>query len=56
VIGSVWGLLLVGVVLASSAMAVLWYVQVRIRDASHVDVAWAVLIACAAMLYAALAD
>ena len=37
-------------------MAVLWYVQVRIHDASHVDVAWAVLIACAAILYALLAD
>jgi steroid 5-alpha reductase family enzyme len=37
-------------------MAVLWAVQVRIRDASHVDVAWAVLIACAAILYAVLAD
>ena len=55
-IGSVWGLLLVGLVLASGAMAVLWYVQVRIHDASHVDVAWAVLIACAAILYAVLAD
>lgn len=37
-------------------MAVLWVVQVRIRDASHVDVAWAVLIACAAIAYALLAD
>ena len=37
-------------------MAALWVVQVRIRDASHVDVAWAVLIACAAILYALLAD
>ena len=55
-IGSVWGLLLVGLVLASSAMAVLWYLQVRIQDASHVDVAWAVLIACTAILYALLAD
>ena len=55
-IGSVWGLLVVGAVLASSVMVVLWYVQVRIRDASHVDVAWAVLIACAAILYAVLAD
>jgi len=56
VIGSLWGLLLVGLVLASSVMAALWYVQVRIRDASHVDVAWAALIACAAILYAVLAD
>ena len=55
-IGSVWGLLLVGLILASVVMAVLWYVQVRIRDASHVDVAWATLIACAAILYALLAD
>ena len=55
-IGSLWGLLLVGLVLASSVMAALWYVQVRIRDASHVDVAWAALIACAAILYAVLAD
>ena len=55
-IGSVWGLLLVGLVLASSAMAALWLVQVRIGDASHVDVAWAALIACAAILYALLAD
>jgi steroid 5-alpha reductase family enzyme len=56
VIGSLWGLLLVGLALASSVMAVLWYVQVRIHDASHVDVAWAGLIACAAILYAVLAD
>ncbi len=37
-------------------MAALWYVQVRIHDASHVDVAWAALIACAAIVYALLAD
>lgn len=55
-IGAVWGLLLVGALLASSVMAVLWVVQVRIGDAGHVDVAWAVLIACAAILYAPLAD
>ena len=52
----VWVLLLVGLVLASSVMAALWYVQVRIGDASHVDVAWAALVACAAILYALLAD
>jgi steroid 5-alpha reductase family enzyme len=56
VIGGVWGLLLVGLVLASAVMAALWYVQVRIRDASHVDVAWAALVACAAIVYALLAD
>lgn len=53
--GSLPGLLLVGLVLASVAMAALWALQVRIRDASHVDVAWAALIACAAILYALLA-
>jgi steroid 5-alpha reductase family enzyme len=37
-------------------MAVLWVLQVRIGDASHVDVAWAMLIACAAISYALLAD
>ena len=55
-IGSLPGLLLVGLVLASVVMGVLWYVQVRIHDASHVDVAWAVLIACCAILDAMLAD
>jgi steroid 5-alpha reductase family enzyme len=55
-IGSVWGLLLVGLALASSVMALLWWLQVRIRDASHVDVAWAALIASAAIVYALLAD
>ena len=55
-IGSVWALLVVGALLASTVMAMLWVVQARIRDASHVDVAWAVLIAWAAILYALLAD
>ena len=55
-IGTVWGLLLVGATLACSAMVVLWVVQLRTENASHVDVAWAVLIACAAILYAFLAD
>ena len=55
-IESVWGLLVGGGILASTAMALLWVVQVRIRDASHVDVAWAVLVACCAMLYGLLAD
>lgn len=54
-IGTVWGLFLVGALLASSVMAILWVVQVQTPDASHVDVAW-VLIACAAILYALLAD
>jgi steroid 5-alpha reductase family enzyme len=56
VIGSVWGLLLVGAILASTVLAALWGLQVRVRDASFVDVAWAVLIACSAIAYALLAD
>jgi steroid 5-alpha reductase family enzyme len=55
-IESVWGLLVVGAILASAAMSLMWVVQVRTRDASHVDVAWAVLIACCAILYALLAE
>ena len=55
-IGSVWGLLIVGAILASSAMALMWVVQVRIRDASHVDVAWAVFVAGCAIFYGLLAD
>jgi steroid 5-alpha reductase family enzyme len=56
VIESVWGLLLVGAVVASVSMAALWTLAVRIKDASHVDVAWAMLIATCAILYALLAD
>jgi steroid 5-alpha reductase family enzyme len=55
-IESTWGLLLVGAVVSSVSMAALWALAVRIGDASHVDVAWAVLIACCALLYAALGD
>ncbi|MDQ3672097.1 MAG: DUF1295 domain-containing protein [Actinomycetota bacterium] len=55
-VGTVWGLVAVGAVLASVVMSLLWALQVRIRDASHVDVAWAMLIACAALAYALLAD
>jgi len=55
-IGSVWGLLAVGAALASVSMALLWALAVRIQDASHVDVAWATLIVCAAIAYALLAD
>jgi steroid 5-alpha reductase family enzyme len=49
-------LLLVGAIFASLAMAALWVVQVRTGDASPVDVGWAIFIACAAVLYALLAD
>ncbi|MDQ3379276.1 MAG: DUF1295 domain-containing protein [Actinomycetota bacterium] len=55
-IESIWGLLAVGAMLASVAMGLLWALQVRIHDASHVDVAWAILIACTALAYAVLAD
>jgi steroid 5-alpha reductase family enzyme len=55
-ISSVWGLLLVGAIVASVAMVALWALAVRIKDASHVDVAWAMLIATCAILYALLAD
>lgn len=54
-IESVWILLLVGAIFASVGMAVLWVVQVRIHDASHVDVGWAIFIACCAILYGVLA-
>ena len=37
-------------------MALMWLIQLRLRDASHVDVAWAALIACCAIAYALLAD
>ncbi len=49
-------LLLVGAVFASLAMSALWLVQVRTRDASPVDVGWAIFIACTALLYALVAD
>lgn len=55
-IESVWGLLLVGAVFASFGMVALWGIQVRVRDASHVDVGWAIFIACCAILYGLLAD
>ncbi len=54
--GSALLLLALGTVLASSAMAGLWVIQRRTRDASHVDVAWAIGIACLAVVYALLAD
>ena len=55
-VGSVWGLLVVGALVASISMAWLWALAVRIGDASHVDVAWAILIACCAIVYALLGD
>ncbi len=55
-IGSVWGLLVVGAMLASATMVALWALEVRIRDASHVDAAWALLIAACGVVYALLGD
>jgi steroid 5-alpha reductase family enzyme len=54
--GSYALLLVLGLALAATGMAVLWIVQVRTRDASHVDVAWAIGIALLATAYALLAD
>jgi steroid 5-alpha reductase family enzyme len=56
VTGSYALLLLVGAAVAASGMGFLWLVQVRTGDASHVDVGWAIGIACLAVLYALLAD
>jgi steroid 5-alpha reductase family enzyme len=55
-IDSFWQLLLVGTAVASVSMIVLWAIQVRIRDASHVDAGWAILIASVTVVYALLAD
>ena len=54
--GSYLLLLALGAVLASVGMVVLWAVQVRTRDAGHVDVGWAIGIATLATVYAVLAD
>jgi steroid 5-alpha reductase family enzyme len=54
--GSFFALLALGAVLASAAMTCLWLVQVRTRDASHVDAGWAIGIALLAVVYALLAD
>ena len=51
-----WLLLLIGAVCASLLMLCMWLVQVRIHDASHVDVAWAYGTGALGVLYAALGD
>jgi steroid 5-alpha reductase family enzyme len=56
VTGSYLLLLVVGATLASLGMVALWVVQVRTGDAGHVDVGWAIGIACVATVYALLAD
>ena len=55
-IESVWGLLVLGALVASVSMALLWALAVRIGNASHVDVAWAMLIATCAIMYALVSD
>lgn len=49
-------LLGIGAGAVAALMLALWLVQVRIRDASHVDAGWAYALAGLAALYAALAD
>ena len=50
--GSFLALLGLGALLASAAITCLWAIQVRSRDASHVDVGWATGIAVLAVVYA----
>jgi steroid 5-alpha reductase family enzyme len=56
VISSPWTTLAIGAGAISLAMALLWALQVRIRDASHVDVGWTYGVGGTALLYTALAD
>ena len=51
---SVWAVFGIGAATASALMLALWLVQVRIRDATHVDVGWAYGIGLLALLAAAL--
>jgi len=55
-IGSPWALAAIGAGAASLAMAALWLVEVRIADASHVDVGWTYEIGALGVLYAILAS
>jgi len=50
---SPWTALLLGWVGAALSMTALWWVQVRTKDASPVDVAWAALLGVLALFYAA---
>jgi steroid 5-alpha reductase family enzyme len=56
VISSPWLLLGIGAAAASTMMVVLWLVQVRIGDATHVDVGWAYGVGGLAVLDSALGD
>ena len=50
-----YGLLIgIGAAIACGGMVLLWLVQVRIRDASHVDVGWAGFLAVLAVVFAVL--
>jgi len=51
-----WQALVVGAALAAATMLVLWLRQLRTRDATAVDIAWAANLAGLAILYAALSD
>ena len=51
-----WLLLLIGAAAASALMLLLWLVQLRIGNASHVDVGWAYGLVGLAGLYALLGD
>ena len=53
---SAWSLLAIGAAVASGLMVVLWLVQVRIDDATHVDVGWAYGIGLLAILDAVLGN
>jgi steroid 5-alpha reductase family enzyme len=55
-VSSPWYLLLVGALGASAVMTCVWLVAIRIRNASYVDVAWALGIAGTAVAYALLGD
>jgi steroid 5-alpha reductase family enzyme len=55
-IGSPWLLLGIGAGVASTLMLVLWLVELRIGDATHVDVGWAYGVGGLAALDAALGD
>jgi steroid 5-alpha reductase family enzyme len=51
---SAWGVLGVGVAIAAGLQLALWLLQVRIHDASYVDVGWAYGIGILAVVYALL--
>ncbi len=55
-ISSLWPLLLVGAIGASTTMTCVWLMSIRIHNASYVDVTWALGIAATAVTYALLAD